>query len=130
MELQRRTGHGRLAELFGEIALDTIVLRAMGFGRLAERELSQLSEPGRAVIEAYVQGVNALIQGRARSSSHCCACARAWQPVYVLVWWHKMLAQNLARGWITQALRARIAWPAAPSARRCSSPESIRRTTR
>ena len=36
MELNRRVGHGRLSEIFGEIAFDTDrLLRILGFGRAA-----------------------------------------------------------------------------------------------
>ncbi len=129
MELQRRTGHGRLAELFGEIALDTDrFVRVMGFGRLAERELSQLSEPGRAAIEAYVQGVNALIEQSARRLPLEFTLLRVrpapWQPVDVLVWC-KMLAQNLARGWITEALRAQIVAAVGPERAALLEPEYL-----
>src|SRR6266851_5097738 len=61
MELMRRNGAGRLAELFGAQAIDTDrQVRVLGLYRLAEAELLLLSEPVRRGIEAYVAGVNAL----------------------------------------------------------------------
>ncbi|NTV62248.1 MAG: penicillin acylase family protein, partial [Oscillochloris sp.] len=62
MELNRRTGHGRLAEIFGPIALssDTFV-RTLGFSRIAYREVDLLDEQTRSIIAAYVGGVNAFV---------------------------------------------------------------------
>src|SRR5512138_3574820 len=62
MELQRRTGMGRLSEVFGPIALDTDrFVRVLGFNRVVRREAELLEGEARAVVEAYVRGVNALI---------------------------------------------------------------------
>jgi penicillin amidase len=112
MELQRRTGHGRLAEVFGEIALDTDrFVRVMGFSRVAQRELATLGDEARTAIEAYVHGVNSYIEQRRTRLPIEFTIVRLqpepWQPIDVLVW-GKMLAQNLARGWIATALRAQI----------------------
>lgn len=112
MELQRRTGHGRLAELFGDIALDSDrFVRIMGFSRVARRELATLGDETRQIIDAYVQGVNAyLSQNRRRLPIEFTLLRfkpELWQPLDILVW-GKMLAQNLARSWITELLRAQI----------------------
>lgn len=112
MELQRRTGHGRLAEIFGEIALDTDrFVRVMGFSRVARRELDTLADESRMVIEAYVYGVNAFVEQNANRLPIEFTIVRCtpepWRPIDVLVW-GKMLAQNLARSWITEALRAQL----------------------
>src|SRR5215211_7231702 len=59
MELQRRTGHGRLAEVFGEIALDTDrFVRVMGFSRVVRREVELLEGEARLTVDAYVRGIN------------------------------------------------------------------------
>jgi penicillin G amidase len=112
MELQRRTGHGRLAEIFGEIALDTDrFVRVMGFGRVAQRELDTLADDSRQIIEAYIRGVNAFVEQCAKRLPIEFTILRfrpePWQPIDVLVW-GKMLAQNLARSWVTEALRAQL----------------------
>jgi len=112
MELQRRTGHGRLAEIFGEIALDTDrFVRVMGFNRVAWQELDTLADESRVAIEAYVRGVNAFVEQNAKRLPIEFTILRCkpepWQPIDVLVW-GKMLAQNLARSWITEALRAQL----------------------
>src|SRR3954463_3644220 len=62
MELQRRTGLGRLAEVFGPIALDTDrFVRVLGFNRVVRREADALDGEARAVVDAYVRGINAFI---------------------------------------------------------------------
>lgn len=62
MEFQRRIGHGRLSEIFGEAALSQDrFLRTVGFGRAARRAWSRLSLDARADTNAYVAGVNAFI---------------------------------------------------------------------
>ena len=110
MELQRRIGHGRLAEVFGEVALDTDrFVRVMGFARVARRELDLLSDEARAAVDAYVRGVNAFLEhNRGRLPVEFALLRLApepWRPVDVLVW-GKMMAQNLSRGWVGALLRA------------------------
>ena len=129
MELQRRTGHGRLSELFGGLALDTDrYVRIMGFSRVAERELATLAGDSRAAIEAYIAGVNAFIERNARRLPLEFTLLRIqpeqWRPADVLVW-GKMLAQNLARSWISEALRAQIVALVGPERASALEPEYL-----
>src|SRR5438552_15012971 len=65
MELMRRNGAGRLAEIFGALALDTDrQMRVLGLYRLAEAEVPLLSPPVRRGIEAHTAGVNAFLASR------------------------------------------------------------------
>jgi penicillin amidase len=112
MELQRRTGHGQLAEIFGPLALDSDrFLRTLGFGRVARREAELLSGEAREAIEAYVRGVNACIaRGRRRLPVEFALLRcrpRPWAPADVLVW-SKIMALNLSENWSSELLRARI----------------------
>jgi penicillin amidase len=112
MELQRRTGMGRLAEIFGPIALDTDrFVRVLGFNRVVRREAELLEGQARAVIEAYVRGVNAYLAQHARRLPIEFSILRLrpepWQAEDVLVW-AKMMALNLSREWMTDLMRARI----------------------
>lgn len=60
MELLRRSGRGRLAELLGEAALDTDeTLHRIGVPRLADALAANADENDRALVERYVAGVNA-----------------------------------------------------------------------
>src|SRR5438094_3511609 len=62
MELNRRVGHGRLSEVFGELAFDTDrLLRILGFGRAARENWDATDGETRVALEAYARGVNAFI---------------------------------------------------------------------
>ena len=62
MELQRRIGHGRLAEIFGAAALpQDRFLRTVGFGKAARASWETLPDRTKTLVNAYVSGVNAFI---------------------------------------------------------------------
>jgi penicillin amidase len=65
MELQRRTGQGRLSEIFGErtYAAD-VFLRTLDLYGHAERSLAALPAEARSALEAYARGVNAYLTRR------------------------------------------------------------------
>ncbi len=112
MELQRRTGHGQLAEIFGARALDSDrFLRTLGFGRVAWRETELMKPDERAVVEAYCGGVNAFLAANARHlplEFTVLRCRpRPWEPVDLAVW-GKIMALNLSMNWATEIVRARI----------------------
>jgi penicillin amidase len=63
MELLRRTGQGRLSEIFGERTFNTdVFLRTLDLAGHAERSLSALSPDARKTLEAYARGVKRLHQ--------------------------------------------------------------------
>ena len=60
MEVWRRISAGRLSEIFGAGSLDQDrFIRTLGWRQAAERDLAALSSEGRAIVDAYVAGVNA-----------------------------------------------------------------------
>jgi penicillin amidase len=60
MEVWRRISAGRLSEVFGASSLERDrFIRTLGWRQAAERDLAALSPEARAVIDAYVAGVNA-----------------------------------------------------------------------
>lgn len=62
MELSRRLGSGRLAELFGaEAVANDRVARRMGLASAARMELERTAPEAREVLEAYASGVNAYL---------------------------------------------------------------------
>jgi penicillin amidase len=68
MELYRRAGAGRLAEVLGEPALESDrQFRTLGFARVAARELSILRDDTRANLTAYADGVNKFLQQHGES---------------------------------------------------------------
>jgi penicillin amidase len=63
MDVLRRVGAGRLAEVFGAVALETDrEARRLRMERLAERGAAGLAEADRAVLAAYARGVNAYLE--------------------------------------------------------------------
>ena len=63
MELQRRTGQGRLSEIFGERTFGTdVFLRTLDLYGHAERSLAALPPEAKQALEAYARGVNAYIK--------------------------------------------------------------------
>ncbi len=112
MELNRCTGHGQLAELFGEAALDSDrFARVLGFGRLARLDAAHLDEQTRAIIEAYIGGINAfLITHSNRLPLEFTVLRhqpRPWQLTDVLVW-SKVIAYMLSVNWTLELLHARL----------------------
>ncbi|WP_344151738.1 penicillin acylase family protein [Nocardioides koreensis] len=62
MDVRRHATAGRLAEMFGEKALDSDeMVRTMGWRRVAEQELALIKPETRAALEAYADGVNAYL---------------------------------------------------------------------
>ncbi len=62
MDVRRHATAGRLAELFGEDAVESDVLvRTMGWRRVAEQELALLEPETRDALQAYAEGVNAYL---------------------------------------------------------------------
>ena len=68
MDVRRHATAGRLAEMFGDAAVESDVLvRTMGWRRVAEQELALLEPETRAALQAYAAGVNAYLADRAPS---------------------------------------------------------------
>ncbi len=62
MDVLRRSGAGRLAEIFGEAALPLdIEQRVLGFEQVAKEVAIRLPQNQRAALEAYAEGVNGVI---------------------------------------------------------------------
>ena len=62
MEISRRIGAGRLAELFGKSQVETdTYIRTLGWRDAAQRDLAAMSPDSIAILQAYADGVNAWI---------------------------------------------------------------------
>lgn len=112
MEVNRRTAHGQLAELFGPIALSSDrFVRVLGLSRIARRETELLDDVTRAVVTAYVRGVNAFLTAQSSrlplEFSLVRHTPRPWEIADVLVW-GKMVALSLSGNWTSELLHARI----------------------
>src|SRR6185437_12579968 len=67
MDLMRRLGEGRLAEVFGPVALDVDRKnRELGLGRTAAAEAARMQPQESALLTAFAAGVNSFITDRGR----------------------------------------------------------------
>jgi penicillin amidase len=63
MDLLRRVSRGQLSEILGPATLEIDKqFRTLGFGRAAERDVSQMDPSSRALMEAYARGINRFIE--------------------------------------------------------------------
>ncbi len=113
LETHRRIGAGRMAEVFGEPALEADrFLRALGVRRAAAQQWQQLPAASRDVVQAYTDGINAVIAqgGQVRPPEHLLLGLRPepWEPVDSLAW-AIMMAWDLGGNWSTELLRLRLA---------------------
>lgn len=70
MDLRRHVASGRLAELVGnvgEAVRSDVVVRTLGWRKVAEDELELTSPATRAALDAYAAGVNDYLRGRSPS---------------------------------------------------------------
>ncbi len=112
MEVMRRAGQGRLAEMFGAAALDyDRYVRTFGLYRLAEASLRYLAPATRAALEAYAAGVNAWLDtsGRPLPPEFLLLGHRPepWRPADSLVW-GRLMAVQLSGNWLEELRRARV----------------------
>jgi len=113
MELMRRNGAGRLAEIFGAQAVDTDrQMRVLGLYRLAEAEVPLLSPTVRHGLEAYAAGVNAFLASRRGALPPEFLLLRCnpepWRVADSLVW-GKLMDLLLAGNYRGELARARLA---------------------
>jgi len=112
MELMRRNGAGRLAEIFGPqaVAIDR-QMRVLGLYGLAEAEFASLSAPVRRGLDAYAAGVNAFLATRQGALPPEFLMLRftpePWRPADTLVW-GKLMDLLLAGNYRGELLRARL----------------------
>ena len=114
MEFQRRIGHGRLSEIFGDATIpQDRFLRTVGFGRAARSAWDHLPDDARQQINAYCAGVNAFI-----STHH----GRLLPPEFTLLRfepepftgpdvlvWVKMMAWDLSANYTLELMRHDLA---------------------
>ena len=113
LEMQRRIGQARLAEIVGEPAVEPDkFLRTLGIYRVAERNFEMLEPEAQAIYEAYARGVNAYLETHAellplefQLLGHE---PEPWRPADSLVWL-KIMAWDLGDNFSDELLRARLA---------------------
>jgi len=112
MELQRRFPSGRLAEVFGEVALEADrFMRTIGLRRAAEAEFAGVDDEERRVLEAYARGVNGFIEThRSRLPVEFTLLRfrpEPWTPTDSVACM-KVMAWDLSANWKSELLRARL----------------------
>ena len=113
LEMQRRIGQARLAEVVGEPAVEPDkFLRTLGIYRVAERNFKALAPGAQAIYEAYAQGVNAYLETHSellplefQILGHE---PEPWKPADSVVWL-KIMAWDLGDNFSDELLRARLA---------------------
>ncbi len=112
MEIRRRVGQGRLAEILGpdRVGVDKF-MRTLGFYREAESSFSALSPWAQKRLQAYADGVNAFLDSHrdALPPEFMIAGDRPepWKPADSLVF-GKLLAYQLSNNYKIEAMRARL----------------------
>src|SRR3984893_5451198 len=112
MELQRRYGAGRLAEIFGTTALaPDRQMRVLGLYRAAETEIPALSPAVRRGLDAYAAGVNAFLATRRGALPPEFLLLGfgpgPWRPADSLVW-GKLMDLELAGNYRGELQHARL----------------------
>ena len=112
MEIQRRVGQGRMAEIQGAdlLGVDKFI-RTLGFYREAQASFSSLSPWAQKRLMAYADGVNAFLESHkdALPPEFLLAGDRPepWTPADSLVW-GKLLSLQLSNNYKLEALRAHL----------------------
>ena len=113
MEVHRRIGGGRLAEAFGQAAVNNDrFLRALGVRRAAQAQWERASPASRAALQAYADGVNAVLDralaARPPEFLVLGITPERWSPVDSLAW-GVMMAWDLGGNWTSEMQRLRLA---------------------
>jgi penicillin G amidase len=112
LEMNRRIGAGRVAELVGAAALDTDrFLRTLGVRRVAEANIGNLDPDTRKLLSAYAAGVNAFLDTKPVLPLEFWilrAAPEPWSEVDTAAW-AKMMAWDLGGNWRSELLRLQLA---------------------
>jgi penicillin amidase len=120
MEVDRRIGAGRLAELLGKAAVNLdVLMRTYGLYDHAERGLANLDRETRSLLESYAAGVNSFLDRRRDSwlptylrlpveFAIFLLSPEPWRPADSLVRL-KVRAWRLGGNWSGEVARARLA---------------------
>ncbi len=112
MEMNRRIGEGRLAEMFGEKVVDTDkFLRVLDLVGVARRTWPKMDAKTRAAMTAYARGVNAAIANWSGALPPefliLGVTPGKWEPVHSLTWL-KIMAWDLGANWRKELLRLQL----------------------
>jgi penicillin amidase len=118
LEMNRRTGSGRMAEVLGAAALDADrFLRTLGIRRVAEANVRHLDAGSKQLLGAYAAGVNAFLALKPVLPPEFWilrVTPEPWSEVDSAAW-AKMMAWDLGGNWRSELLRLQLA-PRLPTA--------------
>ncbi|MFN4089313.1 MAG: penicillin acylase family protein [Alphaproteobacteria bacterium] len=112
MEMTRRIGAGRMAELLGSemVPMDR-TMRTYGIHRLAQQDAAGLPDDVRAMLDAYAAGVNAWMDARDGALPPefyaLWLDPEPWTPADSLIW-IRLMALRLTDNWNAELLRATL----------------------
>ncbi len=110
MELMRRAGQGRLAEVLGPLGVGSDkFMRTLGVYSMAVDALPTLDAATRATFEAYAKGVNAFISTKPLPLEFklLFISPEPWAPADSMVW-QKLMGLQLSGNWPEELSRAGI----------------------
>ena len=112
LETHKRIASGRLAQAFGESAVETdSFLRMLGVRRAATAQWERIGPQARSLVQAYTAGINAWVARgmRARPPEFVLLGLHPepWTPEDTLAW-AIMMAWDLGGNWSTELLRMRL----------------------
>ena len=110
LEMSRRVGMGRLAEVFGEIGLQTDrLIRTLGFNRLAVEDLNMMSADTKTAMDSFANGVNWYINNFPLPIEFKLTKIKPepWKPADSLAW-GRVMSWTLSHGWSGTLTRAEI----------------------
>jgi penicillin amidase len=113
LEMNRRIGQGRLAEILGSDAVKTDkFIRVMGFYRLAQKNYENAAPATRKTLQSYAAGINAYVATRKGALPIEFIALKTnfapWTPVDSLVW-GKLMSLDLGYQWRTELGRFTLA---------------------
>ena len=111
MEMSRRIGSGRLAEVLGREALEVDrFMRTLGLRQAAEANVKHYAPETRRLLDAYAAGVNAFLATDPVLPPEFWLLRFAperWSAIDSVVW-TKVMAWDLSTNWRNELLRARL----------------------
>jgi penicillin amidase len=113
MDMQRRIGAGRVAEIVGPAGLPVDrYMRVLGIYRHAAASYEALPDNARRMLDSYARGINAWLETRTGPLPPEFLVLRyepePWQPADTLIW-APLMALQLSMNYREELLRARIA---------------------
>ncbi|MCB9233843.1 MAG: penicillin acylase family protein [Bacteroidia bacterium] len=112
MEVNRRLAAGRVAEVFGEVALETDRLtRTLGFRENGTRDVERLPQNLRDLLQNYCNGINAYLNHpKTRLPIEFSLAGykpEPWKMEDVLIF-SRMMVFQMSLGWVHELVRAQL----------------------